>query len=97
MKSWFKFLFNKYLLAFLFTLVWVIFFDDTDYFTQLQRQNDLKDMIRKIEYYKKEIAIANQELSDIQNNPEALEKFAREKYYMKKDNEDLYIIEYPHP
>ena len=97
MKKWVLIIFNKYLLAFIFMLVWILFFDETNYFTQRERLDELKSLTIKKDYYQKEIEIANQELSDIQNNPEALEKFAREKYLMKKNEEDLYIIEYPHP
>jgi cell division protein DivIC len=78
-------------------LVWVLFFDQTDFFIQQSRLRDLSNLKTKTDYYKKEIEIAKQELSDIQNNPEALEKFAREKYFLKKDNEDIYIVEYPQP
>lgn len=97
MKVWFQIIFNKYLLSFVFMLVWILFFDETDFFVQQSRLNDLEDLKTKTAYYKKEIEIAQQELSDIQNNPEALEKFAREKYFLKRDNEDIYIIEYPQP
>ncbi len=97
MKTWFQIIFNKYLLSFVFMLVWVLFFDETDFFIQQSRLKDFKELKTKVDYYKKEIEIAQQELSDIQHNPEALEKFAREKYFLKKDNEDIYIIEYPQP
>lgn len=78
-------------------LVWILFFDETDFFVQQSRLKDFEDLKVKTSYYKKEIEIAQQELSDIQHNPEALEKFAREKYFLKRDNEDIYIIEYPQP
>ncbi len=97
MKIWIQIIFNKYFLSFVFMLVWVLFFDQTDFFIQQSRLKDLEDLKTKTVYFKKEIEIAQQELSDIQNNPEALEKFAREKYFLKRDNEDIYIIEYPQP
>jgi cell division protein DivIC len=97
MKKWFLIISNKYLLAFLFLVIWVLFFDETDYFSQRVRLKDLEKLDQKKEYYKKEIETAKQELSDIQNSSEALEKFAREKYLMKKDGEDIFIIENPEP
>ncbi len=97
MKTWIQIIFNKYLLSFVFMLVWILFFDETDFFVQQSRLKDFEDLKVKTSYYKKEIEIAQQELSDIQHNPEALEKFAREKYFLKRDNEDIYIIEYPQP
>ncbi len=97
MKIWIQIIFNKYLLSFVFMIAWILFFDETDFFIQQSRLKDLEDLKTKTTYYKKEIEITQQELSDIQNNPEALEKFAREKYFLKRDNEDIYIIEYPQP
>ncbi len=88
---------NKYFLAIIFLLIWVLFFDETDYLSQRNRLADLQKLVQKKEYYKKEIETAKQELSDIQNNNDALEKFAREKYLMKKDGEDVFIIESQQP
>jgi cell division protein FtsB len=97
MKKWVSIFTNKYLLSFLFLVVWVLFFDENDSFTQKARLNDLNTLNKKKKYYQNEIEIAKQELSDIQNNDEALEKFARERYLMKKDGEDIFIIENPQP
>jgi cell division protein DivIC len=97
MKKLFPIITNKYLLAFVFLIVWVLFFDEMDYFTQKDRLRELDKLNLKKAYYKKEIETAQQELSDIKNNKEALEKFAREKYLMKKDGEDIFIIENSQP
>ena len=97
MKKWVSIFTNKYLFSFLFLIVWVLFFDENDSITQKGRLNDLSILNKKKNYYKSEIEIAKQELSDIQNNDDALEKFARERYMMKKDGEDIFIIENPQP
>lgn len=89
---------NKYLITTLFLFVWVLFFDENDYITtQKSRLNDLATLSKKRAYYKREIETAQQELSDIQNSDDALEKFARERYLMKKNGEDIFIIETPTP
>lgn len=97
MKKFFPYITNKYLLSFLFLAVWVLFFDDMDYFTQRDRLAELNKLNQKKAYYLKEIETAKQELADIKNSDEALEKFAREKYLMKKNGEDIYIIETQQP
>lgn len=84
---------NKYLVASMFFVVWMLFFDQRDYFQIRDRQEDLKKLESKKQYYENEIARTKQELLDLQNNPAALEKFAREHYLMKKDGEDIYLIE----
>ncbi len=84
---------NKYLVASVFFAVWMLFFDRRDYFQQKERAAELAKLETKKKYYVQEIEKARQELYDLQNNPAALEKFAREHYLMKKDGEDIYIIE----
>ena len=84
---------NKYLLAFGFFVVWMLFFDQRDFFMQRDRTKELEKMEAKKQYYVQEIEKTQKELTDLQNNPSALEKFAREHYLMKKDGEDIYIIE----
>ncbi|MBL0882017.1 MAG: septum formation initiator family protein [Chitinophagaceae bacterium] len=84
---------NKYFLAGGFFVVWMLFFDQRDFFQQRERNAELKKLEATKEYYLNEINKTQQELNDIQSNPAALEKFARERYLMKKDGEDIFIIE----
>lgn len=84
---------NKYLLAFSFFVVWMLFFDNRDYFQLRDRAAELAKLEAKKTYYVKEIEKTKKELDDLQHSPAALEKFAREHYLMKKDGEDIYIIE----
>ena len=84
---------NKYFLAGGFFVVWMLFFDQRDFFQQRERNDKNKKLEAKKQYYLDEINKTQQELNDIQSNPAALEKFARERYLMKKDGEDIFIIE----
>lgn len=93
MKKIASILTNKYLIATCFFLVWMLFFDRRDFFEQRERAAELKKLETKKKYYVQEIEKAKKELYDLQNNPAALEKFAREHYLMKKDGEDIYLIE----
>ncbi|MBS1620854.1 MAG: septum formation initiator family protein [Bacteroidetes bacterium] len=87
--AWLK---NKYLVSFsVFTAV-LLFFDKNDLFTQWGRHQELKELQQSKEYYKSQIAIEQKELEDLKNDPATLEKYAREKYLMKRDNEDLFLI-----
>jgi cell division protein DivIC len=86
---------NRYLLAITAFAVWVTFFDESNLFVQRQRTKELNDLNKKIEYYKGQVADTKKELNDLQNDPVMLEKYAREKYFMKRDNEDVYIIDTP--
>jgi len=84
---------NKYILSITFFIVWMLFFDQKDFFSTLERRNELRELKHKNEYYLKEIEKSKKELIDIQSNSAALEKFAREHYMLKKDNEDIFIVE----
>ncbi|MCC7401984.1 MAG: septum formation initiator family protein [Chitinophagaceae bacterium] len=87
--SWLK---NKYLISFIVFVVILVFFDKNDLFTQLTRQHELKDLQQSKQYYSTQIAIERKELEELKNDPATLEKYAREKYLMKRDNEELFLI-----
>jgi cell division protein FtsB len=84
---------NKYILAGTFFLVWMLFFDQRDIFQQLDRKKDLNQLEAKKVFYQKEIEKSRKELSDLQSNPAAIEKFARERFLMKKEGEDIFILD----
>jgi cell division protein DivIC len=71
--------------------VWMTFFDTRDIFSQFTRRKELKQLNTKIDYYRQQIQITKGELKNLQSNPAAKEKYAREKYFMKKDNEEIFI------
>ena len=83
---------NKYLLALSAFLVWMLFFDRNDIVSQIQLRMKLADYRDKKEYYEKQIKDVKREKNELLTNKDSLERFAREQYMMKKDNEDLYVI-----
>lgn len=83
---------NKYLITGIAFAVWMLFFDRNDITLQLKRVHELKKLQESEKVMDKQISDTKQELSLLKTNPETLEKYAREKYMMKKDNEDLFII-----
>lgn len=93
MKKTFSILTNKYLVTSVFFVVWMLFFDQRDYFQLREREAELKKLEAKKQYYVQEIEKTKKELQDLESNPAALEKFAREHYLMKKDGEDIYLVE----
>ena len=89
------FLRNKYYLTFSVFAVWMLFFDRNDLFTQLGRNSDLNEIEQSKVYFTKKITENKKFSREIQSNAAAIEKFAREKYLMKRENEDLFLIEKP--
>lgn len=73
--------------------VWLLFFDDRDIITtHFKHRHELKQLEQSRDYYLQQIEATKKELDDLKQNPVMLEKYAREKYLMKKDNEDLFIL-----
>jgi len=83
---------NKFFIAFAAFTVWMLFFDEKDVFTMRHHRQELNDLQQSKKYYTDEINKERIELQNLKNNPAILEKYAREKYYMKRDNEDLFLI-----
>ncbi|MBU6158305.1 MAG: septum formation initiator family protein [Bacteroidetes bacterium] len=74
-------------------LIWLAFFDRNDFFAQYERSKKLKELKESSHYYDVKINDAATELRRREADPAAFEKLAREKYYMRKPGEDLYIFE----
>ncbi len=83
---------NKYLLATAFFAVWMLFFDHNDLFIQHTRNRELSELESRKAYYEDQITQTRSELEKMRLNTASLEKIAREKYLMKKENEDLFIV-----
>ena len=88
-----KFASNKYVLSIVIFVVWILFFDRNDLFTQWDRKQELKKLEASTSFYEKEIVTTKKDLSDLTNNPATLEKFAREKYYLKRPNEEIFLVD----
>ena len=83
----------KYIVTLLVFAVWVTFFDRNDLLTQNKREQELQDAKDNVAYLRTEIAAMNAQTQGLKTNPAVLEKFAREKYLLKKENEDVFIFE----
>jgi len=92
MKKLLKYSSNFYVLVSLFFLFWMLFIDSNNlvnHFKLSQKLNQLED---QKEFYLEKKEKINAEREELMSNPELLEKFARERYLMKKPTEDLYVI-----
>jgi cell division protein FtsB len=92
MKRLFDLCKNKFFLVTIGFVAWMLIFDKNDLVSQYKLYRDVKDLQHKHDFFQKQTAQAAQELDELTSNKEKLEKFAREKYFMKKDNEDVFVI-----
>jgi cell division protein DivIC len=88
--AWLK---NKYFISFATFCVIMLFLDKNDLFTQIDRRKELKELQQSKRYYTSQIASERKESEALRTNPAAVEKLAREKCLMKRDNEELFLIQ----
>ncbi len=87
-----KFFRSFYFLFSVLFLVWMIFFDSNDFITQYQMSKNLSELEARKEFYLGKIDSVQEDRQELLTNLESLEKYAREKYQMKKPTEDIFII-----
>ena len=83
---------NKYLIAIVLFVIWITFFDNFNLIKQSKIKKNIQQLEENKKFYIKEITKDSTEYHDLLNDDEKREKFAREKFLMKKENEDVYII-----
>src|SRR5690606_26424605 len=83
---------NKYLIAGVAFLIWMIFFDRYDFATQYNYLQEKSKLEKEKAFYGLENQKIEQAIKDAQYNPNEIQRIAREKYRMKKENEDIYVI-----
>ena len=88
-----KFLSNKYVLVLLLFVAWMLFLDNYSYLEHSILNKEINELDDNKKYYQDEIK-ADQQKIKLLKNTDQVEKYAREKYFMKKDSEDIYIIEF---
>ena len=88
--SWLK---NKYVLTVLCFGIWVLFIDDRDFVTtHFRHVKELHKLEARKVFFEEQIKTVRKELDQLKSNPATLEKYARERYLMKRDNEDLFVV-----
>lgn len=83
---------NKYILTTIGFVVWLVFFDRNDLFSQLTYRKQLNKLEADKSYFVEGIEQNKKDMQELMSDPEHLEKYAREHYLMKKDDEDIFLI-----
>lgn len=92
-SSVFKVLTNTFVMILIPFIIWMLFFDENSYVTHNKFDKEIEELESTISFYKNKIYQDKETIKKLQDSLE-LERFAREKYLMKKENEDIYIIEF---
>jgi len=83
---------NKYLLSLSLFVLWIAFFDQNNLLDRYKLVREVHQLQDARHYYIERIKADSARLTELRTNNENLEKFAREQYLMKKDNEDIFVI-----
>ena len=97
MRAWKKlrpYLKNKYILSLIVFFVWILFFDQNNLTERYLTHRNIRQLEKDKEYFMQRIASDSARMNELRTNNENLEKFAREQYLMKRENEDIFIIEF---
>jgi cell division protein FtsB len=93
LKKLIPFVANRYFVACLAFVLWILFFDQRNFFLQRDRAAELEKLGQAKGYYEKEILTTQEQLNNLQNNPGAVEKYARERYLLRREGEEVYLFE----
>ncbi len=86
---------NKYFIALSVFIIWMSFFDPKDWGLIYDRNEKLQELQKSEQVLTKEITETRKELTLLKSSAQTIEKYAREKYMMKKDNEDIFVVKTP--
>jgi cell division protein FtsB len=92
-KKIIPFVANRYFISILAFVLWMLFFDQRNFFLQKDRAAELEKLEQAKGYYEKEISTTQEQLNNLQSNPGAVEKYARERYLLRREGEEVYIFE----
>ncbi len=92
-QLWFKIISNRYILSLILFSIWMGFIDVNSWLIHRELNEEIDKLETSIDYYQSEIAKDKAQLEQLNSSPEALEKFAREQYYLVGDKEEVFLIE----
>lgn len=92
-KKWFGIVSNIYVLVLTVFAVWMLFFDTNSLLIHLELRREIDKLEKQQEFLRQEIA-RDREIIEKLSDPKELEKFAREEYYLKREGEEIFLIEY---
>ncbi|MGY6744418.1 MAG: FtsB family cell division protein [Cecembia sp.] len=92
MSKYLRYTKNFYFMFTLFFVIWMVFIDSNDIFTQFKLSSKLKELENQKEFYLEKKEKIKEDREELMSNYELLEKFARERYLMKRKSEDLYVV-----
>ena len=92
-SKFFKIVSNLYILISVVFFIWIFFIDSNSILVNIKLNKEISELKDRKDILENQILMDKKIISNLQN-PDSLEKYAREKLYMKKENEEIFIIEF---
>lgn len=92
-SRWYKFFLNKYLIVSVLFVVWMIFFDQNSFLIHRELDKEITELKKEEIKYSEKFEKESIQLQKMKTNPNEVERIAREKHFLKRENEDVFIIE----
>jgi cell division protein DivIC len=92
-RGWLTFLTNKYAISGLLFAIWMLFFDANSWLLQRELNQEIDALEESINYYTTELKHDRKELHELNSNPQAFEKYAREQFWMHREGEEIYLFD----
>lgn len=92
-SKFFKIVSNLYILISVVFFIWIFFIDSNSILVNIKLNKEISELKDRKDILENQIQMDKKIISNLQN-PDSLEKYAREKLFMKKENEEIFIIEF---
>ena len=92
-SKFFKIVSNLYILISVVFFIWIFFIDSNSILVNIKLNKEISELKERKDILENQIQMDKKIISNLQN-PDSLEKYAREKLYMKKENEEIFIIDF---
>lgn len=92
-RKWYRFLLNKYLIVTIAFIVWMIFFDQNSYLIHKELDNQIKELNYDKINFSQKLKSENEKIERMKSDTSEIEKVARERHFLKKEDEDIFVVE----
>lgn len=92
-RKWVRIITSRYMIILILFVIWMFFFDTNSFLIHNELNDDIKVLQNNADFYQKEIDGDKEFIKRMEDSNE-MEKFARERYFLKKENEDIFLIEH---
>lgn len=92
-RKWYRILLNKYLIVAVLFVVWMLFFDQNSFLIHRELDEQIKELKHDKKSFAEKLKNENAKIQEMKSDSNEIERVAREKHFLKKEGEDVFIVE----